>query len=34
MAFKLIIILIDDKKDELNLNFKGNNNMDNVSFKC
>jgi len=33
MAFKLIIVFINDKKKKLNLNFEKNNNINNVSFK-
>jgi len=33
IIFKYIIIFIDNKKDKLNLNFKGNNNINNISFK-
>jgi len=33
MIFKFIIIFINDEKNELNLNFKKNNNINNVSFK-
>ena len=33
IIFKLIIIFINDKENKLNLNFKGDNNMNNTSFK-
>ena len=33
IVFKFIIILINDKENELNLNFKRNNNINNISFK-
>ena len=33
IAFKLIIIFTNNKKNKLNLNFKENNNINNISFK-
>jgi len=33
IAFKFIIILINNKKNKLNLNFKKNNNINNIFFK-
>jgi len=33
IIFKFIIILIDNEENKLNLNFKRNNNMDNIFFK-
>jgi len=34
IVFKFIIIFIDNEKNKLNLNFKENNNMNNVFSKC
>jgi len=34
MAFKPTIVLINNKENKLNLNFKENNNINNISFKC
>ena len=33
ITFKFIIIFINNEKNKLNLNFKKNNNIDNISFK-
>jgi len=33
ITFKLIIVLINNEKNKLNLNFKRNNNINNVFFK-
>jgi len=33
ITFKFTIIFIDNKKDKLNLNFKKNNNINNIFFK-
>ena len=33
IVFKFIIIFINNKKNKLNLDFKKNNNMDNIFFK-
>jgi len=33
MVFKLIIIFINNKKNKINLDFKENNNINNIFFK-